>query len=577
MPPLAKRARVSRFPLQPSQALHHGPRSIGVSDSLPAVGNATQLPQEPCWSHEDAELPDGPATYQDIAAGAWSKHMFSQASVHHADFLDTFAKNMEDGVVLTSSYSGIGSDAIAMDMILQSATGSGLPMDFLAGVRVHCVCEINEECQSVLMHHAGPLAAKHIFSDVCALVPADDMEDLRHRLLSHRAAVDRQVVDANKSSLADVRKRALKAEGDAFLAYARRLMSRWKFSRKDKAMCKRCSRLCRRWPVAGSRLHVEVAGTVCVGHSTMGKGWGWLDNSVLPRLAWSAMVRQIQPHLVVHECVPQFDRSVLAMLLGPEYKVSSLVYSPVDCGIPSERVRRYSVADHISLAAHAPYDLNLFSKLAFRRLVVDANIYFLMPAADLQAAKGGAMQRGIMGTESESVKSSQSVSDIAALPWRVAGTPSQLDRLLCHSIQVNADFLGRGRACYMAQLTQNADFQPTMTSLVPALLRKSVIWRIVHKDVKSVELGNENYHLEFDRPLQPLEHLAVQGVPVASLLPVAHPSIDSSPVAKLFCRGDYSAVSLRSFAGNSMHVAAIGSVLAFRLFTASRHASEDAV
>ena len=82
----------------------------------------------------------------------------------------------------------------------------------------------------------------------------------------------------------------------------------------------------------------------------------------------------------VLRCVPAFHPNVLAELLGDKFKLSSVVFSPTDLGIPSERRRRYTTAECVDLvSAWQPFCLQHFGRLAFRRLVVDGNIYFVSP------------------------------------------------------------------------------------------------------------------------------------------------------------------------------------------------------
>ena len=157
-----------------------------------------------------------------------------------------------------------------------------------------------------------------------------------------------------------------------------------------------------------------------------------------------------------------------------------------------------------------------------------------------------------------------------AKSWRSTLSGAELTRLGEHCAVLEADFDGRGQMCHMISLTQNVDFIASAGSLIPALLRKTSIWRVVRSSRKSVPTGTIAYNLKLDRPMMPLEHLAVQGVPVPELLPAGHPSAANSPLTAFFADGELCKGALaRNFAGNGMHLACVGGVLLFKLMTVS--------
>lgn len=549
-----------------------GPDDPEVNElqTLPAIGNATPLPQDPHWPH-DAPLLDGPRTYEAIAEGDWAAHMLRQASLRHGHLLDVLVDNFSRGIVVTSSYSGIGSDSLAVHAMVYQGVQEGLPLDTLTGIQCYAASDIDATCQRVLLSHTGACRAQHVFGDLCEMAPSQDIGILRYQVARHRAQVEVAASVASPESAREVRKQAIKDEGRAFLSFAQRLCSKWKFSRKDKAMCKRCGTFCRRWPSrAGLALHVEVAGTICVGHSSMGAGWGVLDDATIVCLVWSSMVRNVKPDIVIHECVPAFEPSMLQMLLGPSFSVSSVVFAPTDLGIPSERLRRYSVADHLpSLKVSMPYDLHHFSELCFRRLVVDGNIYFRMPCKELAEALQEMTEQRASSSRGHPLGS----QGADAGTWRGQLSFAELARLESHCVVASADFNSKGKVIRMINLNQNVEFSTADTSLIPTLLRRSVIWRLVYaQDLGGTHAGTHTrqFDLTSDRPLQALEHLAVQGVAVPVLLPPAHVMARANPLRRVLAPGALSGVDLRSLAGNMMHLGAVGSVLGFRLMTAQR-------
>jgi hypothetical protein len=73
----------------------------------------------------------------------------------------------------------------------------------------------------------------------------------------------------------------------------------------------------------------------------MGKGRKWAAQSALPFVVWALETLEWRPEVVLHECTPAFEASMLEALFGEHYSVHSFVFSPVDLGIPSSRPRRH--------------------------------------------------------------------------------------------------------------------------------------------------------------------------------------------------------------------------------------------
>ncbi len=91
-------------------------------------------------------------------------------------------------------------------------------------------------------------------------------------------------------------------------------------------------------------LLVEVGGSTCVGWSTMGSSWGWLDDAGGPCLVYLFWVKNYGPDYFVHECTSKFDYAVACRILGDEMHLAAMSLSPVDWGVPVERRRQYLVA-----------------------------------------------------------------------------------------------------------------------------------------------------------------------------------------------------------------------------------------
>ena len=63
-----------------------------------------------------------------------------------------------------------------------------------------------------------------------------------------------------------------------------------------------------------------------------------------------------------------------------------------------------------------------------------------------------------------------------------------------------------------------------------------------------------------------LEHLAAQGIPAPPLMlsfVSEHAEIATSPIGKVLRENRLSQINIKQFAGNSMHMCAVGSVIGF--------------
>eukprot|EP00959_Pyramimonas_sp_CCMP1952_P443098 9276329-Pyramimonas_sp.AAC.1 len=149
-----------------------------------------------------------------------------------------------------------------------------------------------------------------------------------------------------------------------------------------KHRCARHGGHCAHFPkLMPSELHVEIAGSTCVGFSAFGEQWAWLDPSSLVFCVWAWMLRHVRPHLVVRECVPGFPPEKLHMALNwgsceqsPLYVVQSTTFNPTDLGMPVVRKRRYTLCFlRGAVEPRIHYDADRFLLSTGHRLAADAN------------------------------------------------------------------------------------------------------------------------------------------------------------------------------------------------------------
>ncbi len=193
---------------------------------------------------------------------------------------------------------------------------------------------------------------------------------------------------------------------------------------------------------------------------------------------------------------------------------------------------------HLTLAV--PFDMSGFGALFFRRCVATGHIYARAPEEYLKRYWSElALKRGL---PPQPVPESGSRGSWNWEP-RFLLKEGDHQRLLGYEKSCRK---GGRPLKYIVNLAQNATFMNHFSELVPTVLtRTSFLWDMMHS-----------------RPFIPLELLEVMGIPVFS--PEAKAK-DRSAVETLGLSGKLSSDELRRLSGNAMHLAAVGSVLAFAL------------
>lgn len=106
--------------------------------------------------------------------------------------------------------------------------------------------------------------------------------------------------------------------------------------------------------------------------------------------------------------------------------------------------------------------------------------------------------------------------------------------------------LGKRKARFIVNLHQNHSFVRRFSELCPSLLtRTSTLW-----------------DMKLNRLMLPIEHLVVMGLPIFD---EGREDNDRFSVELLALDGTLSSAEIKHFAGNGMHHAAVGLVLAFLL------------
>ena len=488
----------------------------------------------PTWEEQTA----GPSSPEEL--DSWCDHMLTR--LPPAAFRNVLSK-FSNGLDLTTTYSGSGAAEEVLGFIGDTARqhSPGLSVD----IKLHSACDCARGPQQALMHN--PHRPAHIFTDVCAMVPPVFARRVERLRLQHRARAE-----AKTRCLRHSRRRIsiIKTCSDAFLADLKALIMSFE-SRADpepdgnttptRSFCIIHQTLC---PVApakdnshSTRFHIEAAGTTCVAFSAMSaSSLQWLHESSTPCACWIFHVRRCRPHLVVHECVPRFLASIFAFFFADLYSTESVVFCTSEQGLPNTRTRRYTLLKLLHIPALMEYTRSTFGQLAFRSLQADARIYLSSNEATLReyhaalAQEKGLPSRTCTGRE---------------LAWPTLLSPSAYKRLAGHAGMVMREHGLSDFAFLLVNISQNSDWMFPSNSLAPALLRSSDLW-VLAPDLAA-------------RPLHPEELMSIQGMPVRSARRM------ETGVHKALLAGALTRSDVCALVGNSMHHAAVGSVLLFAL------------
>lgn len=284
-------------------------------------------------------------------------------------------------------------------------------------------------------------------------------------------------------------------------------------------------------------LRGNVAGVNCYDWSSMGKQHGWLGSGAFPFLQWLRERLLNREDWIVVECVVGFDHEMLQTLLGKLYELHVLTFLPTLFGIPVMRNRKYmillktgSLRWHRNVSRYGIQET--FEGLFRRRLQLAGDVLCRAPASMVgDSARALAVRRGFPPARA---------SGKAWKPMQVI-CPGVRRRIAEHTAAAVAAGHGE-RPAIISNVSQTAPFSnPSALMAVPALLRGSSLWS-----------------MRLQRFVLPIEHLEIQGYNI----------FDQESKCKCDIAGhlrELPQAHIKSMAGNSMHLAAVGTVIMFVL------------
>jgi len=231
----------------------------------------------------------------------------------------------------------------------------------------------------------------------------------------------------------------------------------------------------------------------------VGLQWGWLDSASIRNLIWLRSVAQGRPHMFFNECTVLYDVNVIKLFLT-DYQMNSMIFGPLDIGIPCHRRRVYNVLSRSdTLQPAVTLDGDALKAIVGRSLVSDGTLFL---RASPQQVK-------------------EFVDRLAAL----RSIPKQVDGRAfdCRAVMACGDRMclemvlegleNSGKSFKFVDVTQTATFCRA-SNTIPCLLRRTTIFA-------TTEL----------RILLPLEELCAQCIPLT--LPAEHKFAGFAPFCNL--------------------------------------------
>ena len=502
--------------------------------------NTPATPERLRGSDVDADSDQGPSSFEDVMHWAHKLlrsclAMLSGQGVNTVAVLDGMSKM---SLQITTSYSGIGVAETSLGFLKDALEAQGGQLHYV----FHAATDINPRCREMLCSHRQSSRSSHLFGDLLAKLPDSLVEELRQMQAVYKRKFDDAMSCQNQEEAggSSKRKDAIMKFGRGFVVRALKLLEPVSFTRSSTCDCFRHHQQCPLWPADdASNLHVEVAGNTCTPWSSSGKCFGWLDPASIPCIAWLHSMREVSPSILFNECTPTFDVEILRRLFQDTHHFASHVFGPTAMGIPCNRDRRYTIL----LRKDRCQGLGILEKTRFQELIsarlVASGDMFLRADPEAVAAYINQLagKRGLP----PSTAGSHLPASVVLSPW----LKHQLDK---YKSVVEHSQRFAGRQNLFVDLSQDAVQRPRVHEVIPCLLRKSFLWSTQAR-----------------RPLLPLEILAVQCLPV--MLPSDNKYSHMNAWSDEFLQG-VSRSQIQTFAGNSMVLPAIGSVLLTALLAA---------
>ena len=363
------------------------------------------------WLKQNA--PSGPATYAEVADIV--PKMYRQLASGKANTLgQIFKAKVQQGILMTSNYSGMGCPELAASLL----TSADDDLKHARGFTEYSVCDINPDCTHMMLNKKQP--PKHVFVDIKNMLPPSLRDSLMSFVDVNLATADAMDHGIDPGLQGSARQQNKERIGNCML---KEIMEKIEASAYNKtSYCCRHSRECPLFPEPNlylDRWRFEVARLISTPWSVTHCGPGsvkgaWLHESTLLAAIWLGWVLKSMPQMAIVECASGFDHKTFCAYLTKNdlYGLMLLHFSPVHMGIPSSRPRKYMLFFlRSALARVVDNTLDVFSYIFFRKMVVDYSIYMIANASQLKC-----LTQDMKHSRSRECREDDQRSRIAELP-----------------------------------------------------------------------------------------------------------------------------------------------------------------
>ena len=461
--------------------------------------------------------------------------------------------NLDGCIVVTTSYSGLGTAEIA---------GSQIAAAFKKRVVNFSAADHAKGPLQVLLHgHAEDTKPLHVFGNILFRLPKSvrsEVMQLQKQKMKEYSDVEKSHGKAHKRC--KFAKRRLGVELRDGIC---RLLQNCEF--EQEAYCHRHRQKCpinpRLMPEYENAIWVEVAGSECKPWTQMGGQGDWLHATTATCLTWVYWNKFFAPDVLLHECTPRFQASQLLRMLQPSSKRTripdpctvfgrttircekrvwqseSFLLCPTHFGWPSRRLRKYTFLWQPGVVQSLPFDLLDFFQ---RPLKDNADIFVVADSDQLHdRAKIMAHAQGIVCEEEE----------LDCIPLSAFLTPAKWVRLQQYERELLPTLPDvEALPCALVNLSQCQHFfKGCDTAVVPPLLCGSDVFCI--KRQRSVEVFPECFVIMgfgVDIEVLPRERVHLL-------------------IGKLRSRGKITENQCRTLCGNAMHVSVVTACMAVLL------------
>ena len=411
-------------------------------------------------SQPDVGMWDGQQAPEESPVGidqvlAWPEYI--RRCIEKKNGMAALRNMMKVGVHINTDFSGMGCPELAVKAMSKPFRDVSMDDEHILLWRAS---DCNARCRKILC--AGNDGPQHVFGDLMGRLSVRRQAKLKS---AHRAAEKKyRTLTSDGVPLA----RAATIVGEKLRRTVAKVLQGQGFGGmlwcyKHEKMCPACGPPADHPQHRAGYFRIAVAGTTCITWSSMGTKKGWAGWPTIPFMVWAAEVNAWNPHAIIHECVPLFDVEFLAEVF-PNYVASSIVFSPQLLGIPSMRMRRWTLLTRKDVQTKLPFANSEFAQFCLRPCSENGHCYLLSEDSEQQERiKLMASKRYL--PEHQQDGTSWSMRQVL---------PEGLHQKL---VMYERHVWKRDKECkYIINLRQTPMYFKSLTEMMPALMTNSMLW-----------------------------------------------------------------------------------------------------